>query len=192
MKTTTKPSVTCNDFVKRQTASSPFSHFTGNWTELEALTVEYFHVAKAGYREGVRLICLPPAEASRFLTAVVALTAETPLQAVYRPRREGEQPFVQVTAPANEKTVAAAVEIVVYSHETLGADASTSADWEIVSINARPTLEPEPMTPMAMARNFLALPGGTQATYSAEEFAKAILFWSQHAMAAADWKRKNS
>ena len=38
------------------------------------------------------------------------------------------------------------------------------------------------MTPMAMARNFLALPGGTKAEYTAAQFAEAIIYWSTRAM----------
>ena len=58
----------------------------------------------------------------------------------------------------------------------------TDCEWELVSINARPTPEPEPLTPDTMARNFLELPGGTKADYTAEEFARAILYWSCRAM----------
>ena len=48
----------------------------------------------------------------------------------------------------------------------------------------------EPPTPMAMARNMangLGLPegiGGTARTYSAEEFMRAILYWSKRTMCA--------
>jgi hypothetical protein len=40
----------------------------------------------------------------------------------------------------------------------------------------------EPMSPIAMAKNLLGLPGGTHADYTAEEFARSILFWARHAM----------
>lgn len=172
--------IATNTFVKRQTPDSPFSHFDGSWELLERLVAQHFHRARPGYKDGVKLVLVPVAG---FYTSIVQLGAETPLEATFAPRREGEAPFIQVTVPAAHKQLANAVEVVVYSHETLGNDASTDADWEIVSINARPTEEPEPMTPMAMARNFLELPGGTKAEYTAEEFAKAIVFWSQHAMA---------
>ena len=38
------------------------------------------------------------------------------------------------------------------------------------------------MHPVAMARNMLGLPGGSEATYTAEEFATAIVYWSTRAM----------
>lgn len=172
-----------NQFAKRQTAESAFSHVDCSWEELESTVEQYFHRARPGYKDGVKLVPVPVAG---FYTSIVELDAETPLKASFAPRCEGEEPFIQVTVPASRKRLANAVEIVVYSHETLGDDASTDADWEIVSINARPTDEPEPMTPMAMARNFLELPGGTKAEYTAEEFARAIVFWSQHAMAEGE------
>jgi hypothetical protein len=61
-------------------------------------------------------------------------------------------------------------------------EAETDSDWEIISINARATVDDEPLTPMAMARNFLEFTGGTKAEYSAEEFAKSIVYWSNKAM----------
>lgn len=174
--------IATNTFVTRQTATSSFSHFEGSWEALERLVEGHFVHGRPGYKPGVRLIQAPPAG---FYAPVVRLTAESALQAVFEPRREGEEPFIQVTAPGVHKSPAFAVEIVIYSHETLGDDASTDAEWEIVSINARSSSEPEPMTPMAMARNFLELSGGTKAEYTAEEFARAIVFWGQHTIVGA-------
>jgi hypothetical protein len=118
---------------------------------------------------------------------VVALEPETPLQAVYTARRDGEAPYVEVRVPAAQKQPAAAVDIVIYSHEVLArdGDASSELPWEVISVNARLDEEPEPLSPMAMARNFLGLPGGSEgAEYTAEDFARAIVYWSQHAMCA--------
>ena len=117
---------------------------------------------------------------------MVEVTPETLLKATFEARRDGENACVQVIVLGGEKLPAQLVDIVVYRRDVLledGSDAvSTGADWEIVSINARPTEEPEPLTPMAMARNMLDLPGGTKAEYSAEEFAHAIVYWSRRAM----------
>jgi hypothetical protein len=88
-------------------------------------------------------------------------------------------------AVGGDKLPAAAVELVLYRRDVLleeGPDAvSTEAEWELVSINARPTEGPEPMTPMAMARNMAELKGGTAATYTAEQFVESILYWSRRA-----------
>lgn len=172
--------IKCNDFVKRQTAASPFSHFDGTWEELEGLTREYFSNHKPGYRDGVVLVSVP---ADRFFSGVVSLDNNLccELTATYSSRREGEAPFIMVTAKGR-KLPAKTVDIVLYSRETLGSAGADGVDWEVISVNARPTTEPEPMHPVAMARNFLAREGGTAATYTAEEFAKAIEYWSCHAM----------
>jgi hypothetical protein len=176
-----------NAFVKRQTADSNFSHFEGSWDELEHLIEEYFGVAVPGYRDGV---CLVPVPFGGFKSGVVELTADTPLKATFEARRANEDAFVQVVALNGEKLPAKAVNVVLYRHDvlavdsdaTLDADGNHAYEWEIISINAQPAEEEEPPTPMAMARNFLALPGGTKAEYTAEEFARAIVYWSRRAM----------
>jgi hypothetical protein len=62
----------------------------------------------------------------------------------------------------------------------------SGADWDIVSINARCFDEPAPIPPQTMARNQLANTedgvGGTKADYSADEFAKSIVFWNTHTL----------
>lgn len=174
--------IICNRFVTRQTETSSFSHFDGTWKELEDLVGNAKAIAvKEGYRNGVILVPVPP---ERFYCAVVDLNTlrhpENVISATFASRRAGEQPFVQVTT-ALPKQQAKYVEIVLYSRDVLKEtkdNTDETADWEIISINARITEEPEPPTPMAMARNFLQLTGGTKATYTAEEFAKAIVYWS--------------
>ncbi len=101
----------------------------------------------------------------------------------FQARREGEDPFVVVTA-RGEKAPAALVEVVCYRHDVLAAEnnASTEADWEIVSINARDSQEKEPQHPVSMARNMLGLSGGTPAEYTPKQFAEAIVYWSTRAM----------
>jgi hypothetical protein len=177
--------IAVNPFVTRQTAASQFSHFEGSWEALAALVEAHLAEAREGYMPGVQLVPVP---AEGFYAGVVALTPKTPLQAVYAARCEDEAPFVEVRASATAKQPARAVDVVIYSHDVLAADgdASTDAPWEIISINARLDEEPEPLSPMAMARNFLGLPGGSKAEYTAEDFARSIVYWSQHAMCAAE------
>ncbi len=174
-----------NKFVLRQTAGSKYSHYVGSWEELRALTEKHFAEAKPGYRDGVLLVPVP---SDGFFSGVVELTPDTPLKAVFEARKKGEAPYVQVEALGGAKLPAKVVDVVLYRRDVLLADGadkvSTEAEWEVISLNARPTEGPEPLTPMAMARNLLELPGGTKATYSAEEFARAIVFWSSRAMRA--------
>jgi hypothetical protein len=181
--------VVCNSFVKRQTAESRFSHFDETWEELETLVETHLDKATPGYRDGVILVPVPP---ERFASGVVEVTPDTSLVATFKARSPGEEPFIDVVAlrglagPA--KLQAKHVDIVLYRHDVLDAEVTRDANgapvatWEIISINARPTDEPEPMHPMAMARNFLGLPGGTQANHTAEEFARAVVYWSKRAM----------
>jgi hypothetical protein len=173
--------VAVNSFVTRQTAESKFSHFEGSFEELVALVEANIEKGVEGYKPGVLLVPVP---AAGFKSGVVEVTETTELKATFSARRRGEEPYVDVVALGGEKLPAGFVEIVLYSHETLAADneAETDAEYEIISVNARATSEPEPMHPVTMARNFLAMAGGTKAEYTAEEFANAIVYWSRRAM----------
>jgi hypothetical protein len=73
------------------------------------------------------------------------------------------------------------VDVVLYSRETLlenNGEVSGDYDWEIVALLAR-SVEKEPMNPLTMARNMLEHSGGTKSTYTAQEFAESIYYWSQ-------------
>lgn len=171
--------IACSLFVSRQTPESRFSHFEGTWDELVALVQVCFYKSFPGYKNGVLLVPVP---ADRFRCGVVEVTEGIELKATLVTRRPSEDPYIDVVAVGGEKLAARVVEIVVYSHATLGDEATTDADFEIISVNARPTEEPEPMTPVAMARNMLERPGGSAATYTADEFARAVLYWQTRAM----------
>lgn len=168
-----------NAFVRRQTKQSPFSYTDHSEDELIALVQSNWQSCKPGNRDGVVLVPVTP---EKFYTGVVLIQADTPLHARLIQRREGEEPYVQVTAEG-PKLPARQVDVVCYRRDALGGDCSTDREWEIVSINARPTDGEEPPTPLTMARNFLALPGGTPTQYSSEEFARAIIYWSKRALA---------
>jgi hypothetical protein len=170
--------IAISDFAQgRYTKDSPKSHFEGSDAELLQMIRDHFHEAKPGPRDGVCLVSVPP---EGFFTPVVEVDQDTNLSAHFSARREGEDPFIEVTA-AGEKSPALAVDIVLYRRDVLEADGEkvTGADWEIVSINARLSLEPEPMNPVTMARNFLELPGGTKTDYRPEDFAEAVIYWSR-------------
>lgn len=170
-----------NSLALRQTQDSKYSHFAGTQEELISLVEGNFEQAKPGYRDGVILIPVP---AEGFSSGVVQVTADTQLKAEFSARRRGEDPYVQVVAVGGEKLPAKVVEVVCYRHDVLAADGdnSTNAEWEVISINARSTEGPEPMTPMAMARNFLGMPGGTKAEYTAQQFAEAIWYYRDKVM----------
>jgi hypothetical protein len=191
--------ITCNEFVKRQTKESPFSYLadqlgrTADWRVLETHVEECVEEpskldanVKPGYKDGVLVVEMPPTVfgGSQFYSGVAVINDVTPLVARFAARRPGEAAFVEVLA-GGRKTPAVAVEVILYSRDLLRAEGEQvpdDVDYQIVSINARTQNEPEPMTPVAMARNFLGLPGGTKAEYTAEQFAQAIVYWSTHAM----------
>lgn len=176
-------SVGINDFVRRQVAASPFSHYEGGVEGAAGLARIAPLSVTPGYRDGVILVRVDP---KGFFCGVVEVTPKTVLRAKFAPRREGEAPFLSVEAVGGTKLPAAYVELVLYRRDVLleTNENSTEADWELISINARPTEGPEPLTPMAMARNQLGLPGGTAAMYTSEQWAESVRYWSTRAMIA--------
>ena len=167
-----------NDFARRHRADSPFSYFSGSDEELLELIRANFEKAEDGNQTGIKLVSVP---AQGFFSGVVRVTPDTHLTAVFRTRREGEEPFLEAQALKAEKLPAKYVTLVVYHRDTLGDDSTSEANWQLVSINASAE-ENEPQSPISMARNFLGLEGGTPTKYTAEEFAEAIIYWSRHAL----------
>jgi len=167
---------------ERHTPSSPRDHFMGTWEELIQRVEANFEMAVPGYRPGV---CLVPVAPEGFQCSTIEAKDAADLVAVFEARREGEIPFLQVRT-TGEKSPAHAVDIILYRQDVLaeGGERSSDAEWEIVSIQARLAEETEPMNPVTMARNFLkglGLPegeGGSAGVYTAEEFARAIIYWS--------------
>jgi hypothetical protein len=185
--------VACGEFVKRQTPESGYSHFEGSWEELEKMAanvMRYDHCVTPGYRDGVILVDLDP---FKFRSAIVKLDEESRLTANYAPRRLGEDAFIRVSAKA-KKQPAKFAQVVLYRHDVLAEnnERETEAEWEIVCIKARVTKEEEPMDPYTMARNFLHLAGGTKGDFTAEQFAKSIVYWNNHCMTTGKpkWYKK--
>lgn len=175
--------VACGEFVKRQTPQSGFSHFEGTWEELEKMAanvMRFSHCVRPGYKDGVILVDLDP---FKFRSAVVELNAKSKLTANYAPRREGEAPFIRLSAKA-QKQMARYATVVLYRHDVLAEnnERETDAEWEIVAIKARSSEEEEPMDPYTMARNFLHLKGGTKGDFTAQQFAESIVYWNSHCM----------
>ena len=134
-----------------------------------------FEKQKPGYRDGVVLVPVP---ADRFYKVGPYQIGKDYISRL-EARQEGEKP-VMVTVNDDEKIQCNFVDIVLYRKDVLAEDGddSADADWEIVSVNGKEEDIEEPIPPTAMARNFLHMKGGTKANYTAEEFAKAIMYWS--------------
>lgn len=186
--------VAAGKFVKRQTPESGYSHFNGPWALLEKIAeirlMMHDHLFEGetspvtqGYRDGVVLVDMGHRFAPMFRSAIVELDEETVLTANFAPRRKEEDPFIRVSAKG-DKQVAKHASLVLYRHDVLAEnnERETEAEWEIVAIKARVTEEEEPMDPYTMARNFLHLKGGTKGDFTAEQFAKSIVYWNNHCM----------
>ena len=173
-----------NDFCRANHTEAKGSHFAGGDEKLIDLVVACWDQRKAGFREGVWEVPVP---AEGFFAGVVDLKANpnAVLHASFKARRDGEDPVLSVRGEAALKAPAAQVRVIVYSHEVLAADGdnSTDADFEIVTILAELEGPQAPMPPITMARNFLGLSGGTKGEFTAEQFAEAIMYWSQHVVA---------
>lgn len=187
--------VACGEFVKRQTPDSGYSHFEGSWEELELLvseTIKDQSRVRAGYKDGVVLVDII---SYGFYSAIVDLNDQSKLTANYAPRREGEAPFIRVSAAA-KKQPAKYASVVLYSKAVLDEnnEATTDAEWEIVCIKARVSEKEEPMDPYTMARNFLHLEGGTKGDFTAHQFAESIVYWNNHCMTTGktSWLKKVS
>ncbi|MDX2084806.1 MAG: DUF3228 family protein [Candidatus Melainabacteria bacterium] len=190
------PSFGISEFAHRYTANSAHSHFEGSWEELLSLVNQQWAWHQPSpHNPLVVCVPMPSAVCHRFYTPTVALTPETPLVARYQPRREGELAHIQVWAAASgqmpaAKTPAVSAEVILYHYTLLMHEETLSllpdgslGEFYLVAVKAYPSALPEPMDPVTMARNWLALPGGTKPVvpYTADEWAQAVLYWSRHA-----------
>jgi len=181
--------IAANDFVKRQTPESRFSHFDGTWEELSELTEKCFDHQRQGYRDGVILVSVPP---TRFYSSILEVSGDLDFEVSFEPRAEGEDPILFMVASGADKTAAVRAEVVLYRRDVLeeDGDCSTDAEWEIVSVNASPCEEEVPMDPMTRARNILHLKGGTDARIEdlnkeelvglVKTMAEETFFWNTH------------
>jgi hypothetical protein len=171
--------VKTNSFAFRQTPESRFSFFDGTWEELENLVQENLPLAEK-QKDGVYKVPVPP---DRFYSGAIEVKPGMKLHSTFESRREDEDPYIS-TCAEGQKAKAVEVGIILYTHDALAqdGDATTDADFEIVSVNASAIEGGEPLTPVAMMRNYFNLPGGTKQDYTADEFANSILFWSKHCM----------
>ena len=181
---TLKDTIEFSQFVRRQTVDSPFTHFEGqDWRLLfliqKALSGNGKHW-RQGYREGVVLIDVD-ASAGEFYTGLVTLVEGDELVGKFEVRQEGEAPRATMRVKrrynprdlgSRRKVEAKRVEIILYSHDVLmeNDEASTPADWEIISINGYPTDELAPIDPMTLMHNHFGSSGGTDTNLSPEEF----------------------
>jgi hypothetical protein len=187
-----------NNFVLRQTATSRFTSFDGSWEEVAAMAEKAMAEgdtsprdvpsSSPGYRDGVVLVHVPATEAARFRSGVVMLKSGDRLVGSYEPRREGEEPRKHVSVEAGgSKIPCKAVDIVLYRRDVLGDDVThEDSEWEIVSVNGRPTEGAQPMAPETLIANHFEMDGGTATGMSDIEFVAAlrasVMYWKDKAM----------
>lgn len=178
-----------NEFVKRQTIASRFSHYVGTFEELAQLAETYVNkwdtTSRKGYRDGVWEVDVPPAG---FYSAVVQLKEGDKLVGCYEARRQGEIPRRHIGVLHGDKLPAKAVTLILYSHDVLAEnnEQSTECPLELISINARPTIEPEPINPGTLMANHFKEDGGTDTKMTDSEFVQALKistsYWKDKAM----------
>lgn len=165
-------------FARRQTPESSFGHFAG--TEADLITRTAAAMDNAIAVNDAKTILRVPVAVEGFWSAIRLTEPGETLTTTFEPRRPGEEPVLRTIA-RGKKAPAKHVEIILYHRDALKAEASTDAEWEVVSINASPIEGPIPMDPTTMARNQLEKVGGTfQKLYSPQEWAEAAWFWSQY------------
>ena len=183
-----------NKFVKRQTATSRFSYFSGSDDELLARIQQAWQQAKPGYRSGVILI---PVEPSGFFSGVVKLQEGDALSGTYEARREGEKPRKAVVAEGREKMPARTVDVVLYNSAVLAEDDDNELpadqnNWEVISINASPDRSEMPINPNVLMHNHFGSSGGTKTNLSDEQFVSMLrhsfIYWSDKALAKGESK----
>lgn len=177
----------------RHIPGKPYSEFVGTFESLEFLLSKNLkkEALEAGYRPGVFLFKVDPFSVDNFLVGHKAIEVGDKLVATFEPRQNGEAPM-KGTYIKQYKPVAQACVLVFYTPEVLAENDDNleyrsvdKADLYLISINAGMTeaecRDRPPMDPITMARNQLGLAGGTQASYTSDEWAKAVWYDATHA-----------
>jgi len=108
----------------------------------------------------------------------------------YRARREGELAVLERWFEGSEAPVAGWLDVILYSHAQLVAEAADYAheqdvpdcDWGIVSIIGTLAPEEPPMPPITQLRNALGrAEGGSGMPVDAVKYEAAVEFWERHA-----------
>lgn len=108
----------------------------------------------------------------------------------YHARRDGELAVLERWFEGLEAPVAAYLDVILYSHAQLLAEAASFAqeqavpdcDWGIVSVIGTLTPTEPPMPPITQLRNALGTAeGGSGAPIDTTKYAAAVAFWERHA-----------
>jgi len=182
----TRPDIAFHSFLARHTPESRFTHWTLTEAEVLDRVQKNWNARRPSYRDGVLEV---PVEPEGFFSPVVFLQPGDRLKGVYESRKEGEEPRMVTVLDrgTREKTPAVGVNVILYHKNVLAEDGETfDHDWAIISINARITEEPEPMTVGTLMANHFHIDGGTATGWSPEKFEeelrKSFLYWRNKAL----------
>ena len=177
-----------NEFVKRQTIDSRFSHFDGTWDQVVDMVRQNWDSRRSSYRDGVVIVTVP---VDGFYSGVVLLGPGDELSGGFESRRPGESPRKFVVAAGRRKARAKSVDVILYSSCVLSEDNDNQlppdeGNWEIISINASPTVGAMPIDPMVLMHNHFGSDGGTETGLSDHNFVsmlrESFLFWRDKVM----------
>ncbi len=165
--------------LERHKEGSGHTWYWGNRGELVQAVHGAWPKRRPGYgRSNLDEVVVVPMAPERFHGVTATLRDGMRLTAEVTRRRPHEDPYVRVTTAAEADEVRFA-SVVLYSRALLlPEEPDFTSDWGIVSIMAT-AIADEPMHPLTMARNMLEKAGGTKATYTAQQFAEAVYYWSQ-------------
>jgi hypothetical protein len=175
--------------TKRHVADSHFTHWTiSNDEVMKRVLSEVDGLGEQPDPSKPLILSIPPAA---FYSPMVKLVRGDSLVGKYDARHgQDEEPRVEmsVVRPGAEKLAAGKVEVIRYSHEMLesSGDASSDADWEIITIEA--SADGSPIHPTTLIANHLGLSGGTDHGLSDAEFVEqlriSVPFHNAHAKLA--------
>ena len=177
-----------NEFVKRQTIDSRFSHFEGTGDLVVDMVRQNWDSHRPSYRDGVVIVPVP---VGGFCSGVVLLEPGDELSGGFESRRPGERPRKFVVSAGRRKTPAESVDVILYSSCVLSEDNDNQlppdeGNWEIISINSSPTARPMPIDPMVLMHNHFGSDGGTETGLSDHDFVRTLresfLFWRDKVM----------
>ena len=209
------PVVALNQFVLRQvgvTDESKYGGFTGSAQTLLGLLQDLAgDLMSRGRRlvKDVEVIHFYPGEKGyedidgSFVGTFAVVREGEHVEDVYEARRPGEAPVWVRRVRRRSRPAAGRVDFILYSHDHLGAEASSFAQYELVSINcvvdALPADQDEPPQEQTIWRNYYAKnpddPQGKGGTYREEyddpqaflaELDRSVGYWRDKALVVVD------
>ena len=180
--------IVVNDFVKRQTSQSRFSHFEGSWNDLLKAVWWSWEDQSPGYRPGVVCVRLSP---EGFYSGIVCLQSGDTLKGGFESRQPDEAPRKFITTTGRKKSCAKSVQVILYSSKVLAEAGDNQLppeedNWEIISINASPLSGEMPIDPSVLMHNHFGSDGGTDTHMSDAEFVNTLresfVFWKNKVM----------